>query len=193
MSTGTTMSSKRAFERAMRLAAVCGLRASFGPALIEAAYNRQNRRNWALAALGEMVVDKLPGIPSRASLPLLLPRAASGGYVAQQVMEREGIQDPWIAPMGAAVAAGVAALAPRLRGLIGTVLGIPSPLLGLAEDYLALKIGAEAVGMPMDDLKRIGQESFEDVQGLVEQATQAVQPQIQQLQEKLQSAGAGSM
>lgn len=193
MATGTTTSSKRAFERAMRLAAVSGLRASFGPALLEAAYNRQNRRNWALAAVGEMVVDKLPGIPSRSSLPLMAPRAVSGGYVAQQVMEREGIQDPWVAPMGAAVAAGVAALAPRLRGLISTVLGIPSPLVGLAEDYLALKVGAEALGMTMDDLKRIGQESIEDVQGLAEQAGVHVGPQIQQLRDKIQSAGAGSM
>jgi len=177
----------------MRLAAISGLRASFGPAFVAAAYNRENRRNWALAAIGEMVIDKVPGVPSRSSLPLMLPRAASGAYVAKQVMEREGVEDPWIAPMGAAVAAGVAALAPRLRGLLTTVLGIPSPIVGLAEDYLALKVGAEAVGMTMDDLRRIGEESIEDVQGLVEQATQAVQPQIQQLQEKFQSAGAGSM
>jgi hypothetical protein len=184
--------SKRAFERAMRLAVVSGLRASFGPALLAAAHNHEHRRTWALAALGEIVVDKIPGIPSRSSLPLMLPRAASGAYVAKHVMEREGINDPWIAPMGAAVAAGVAALAPKIRGLLGTVLGIPSPVIGLAEDYLALKIGSEALGLSMDDLRRIGEESFEDVQGLVEQATEAVKPQIQQLQDKFQSAGAGS-
>ena len=185
--------SKRAFERAMRLAAVSGLRASFGPALLAAATNDEHRRNWALAALGEMIVDKVPGVPSRASLPAMLPRAAAGYYVAKKVMEREGVEDPWVAPLGAAVAAGVGALAPRLRGLLGVVLGIPSPVIGLAEDYLALKIGSEAVGLTMDDLKRIGEESVEDVQGLVEKATEAVMPQIHQLQDRLQSAGAGSI
>ncbi|WP_435016853.1 hypothetical protein TA3x_004434 [Tundrisphaera sp. TA3] len=185
--------SKRAFERAMRLAAVSGLRASFGPALLAAAYNHENRRNWALAAVGEMVVDKVPGVPSRASLPAMLPRAAAGYYVAKTVMEREGVNDPWVAPLGAAVAAGVGALAPRIRGLLGLVLRVPSPMIGLAEDYLALKVGSEAVGLTMDDLKRIGEESIEDVQGLVEKAGEAIQPQLQQLQDRVQSAGAGSM
>ena len=176
----------------MRLAAVSGLRASFGPALLAAAYNHEQRRNWALAAVGEMAFDKVPGVPSRASLPAMLPRAAAGYYVAKQVMEREGVDDPWVAPLGAAVAAGVGALAPRVRGLLSLVLGIPSPVVGLAEDYLALKIGSEAVGLTMDDLKRIGEESFEDMQGLVEKATEAVKPQLQQIQDKFQSAGAGS-
>lgn len=184
--------SKRAFERAMRLAAVTGLRASFGPALLAAATNNANRRNWALAAVGEMVVDKVPGVPSRATLPAMLPRAAAGYYVAKQIMEREGVDDPWVAPLGAAVAAGVGAIAPRIRGLLGLVLRVPSPVIGLAEDYLALKIGSEAVGLTMDDLKRIGEESLEDMQGLVDKATEAVKPQLQQLQDKFQSAGAGS-
>ena len=70
--------SKRAFERAMRLAVVSGLRATFGVALMEAAYDRPNRKNWAKAAMGEMVFDKIPGVPSRASLPAMLPRAAGG-------------------------------------------------------------------------------------------------------------------
>ncbi len=102
--------SKRAFERAMRLAVVSGLRSTFGMALMEAAYDRPNRKTWALAAMGEMVVDKVPGVPSRASLPAMLPRAVAGAYVAKQVMDREGVDDPWAVPMGAAVAAGVAAL-----------------------------------------------------------------------------------
>ncbi len=179
------MNSKRAFERAMRLAVVSGLRASFGVALIEAAYDRPNRKNWAMAAIGEMVVDKIPGVPSRASLPAMLPRAAAGAWVAKQVMEREGVEDRWAAPMGAAVAAGVAVLAPRLRGLLGAVLRVPGPLLGLAEDYLALKIGGEALGLTMDDLRRIGEESIEDVKGYVGSVAAKV--------ESRQSVGAGSM
>jgi len=177
--------SKRAFERAMRLSLVSGLRSTFGVALIEAAYDRPNRKNWALAALGEMVIDKIPGIPSRASLPVMLPRALAGAYVAQQVMEREGVEDQWAAPMGAAVAAGVAALAPRVRGLLRTVLGVPGPLLGLAEDYLALKLGGEALGLTMDDLRQIGEESIEDVKGYV--------ASVASPESSSQSVGAGSM
>jgi len=169
----------------MRLAVVSGLRSTFGVALLEAAYDRPNRKNWAIAAMGEMVVDKIPFAPSRASLPAMLPRAVAGAYVAQQVMDREGVQDQWAAPMGAAVAAGVAALAPRIRGLLGVVLGVPQPLLGLAEDYLALRIGGDALGLTMDDVKRIGEESFEDVKGYVTSiATPEPTPQ---------SVGAGSM
>ncbi len=185
--------SKRAFERAMRLAVVSGLRATFGVALLESAYNRPNRKAWAVAAVGEMVVDKIPGVPSRASLPAMLPRAVAGGYVAQQIMEREGVSDPWAAPMGAAVAAGVAALAPRIRGVLSTVLGVPSPVLGLVEDYLALKIGGEALGLSMDDLKRIGEESIEEVKGYVGSAVAASQDLLASSTETPQSAGAGSI
>ena len=102
-----------------------------------------------MAAMGETLVDKLPFTPSRASLAGMLPRAAAGAYVAKQVMDREGVQDPYIAPMGAAVAAGVGALASRARGLLHAV-GISGVMLGLAEDYFALKVGGEALGLSMD-------------------------------------------
>jgi hypothetical protein len=177
--------SKRAFERAMRLAVVSGLRSTFGIALMEAAYDRPNRKNWALAALGEMVVDKIPIAPSRASLPLMLPRAAAGAYVAKQVMEREGIEDPWAAPMGGAVAAGVAVLAPRVRGLLASVLRIPGPILGLLEDYLALKVAADALGLEMGDIQKIGEQSIEEVKGYV--------ASVGSHEPSRQSVGAGSM
>ena len=179
--------SKRAFERAMQLAAISGLRSTFGVALIEAAYDRPNRKAWALAAMGEALVDKVPFAPSRASLPLMIPRAVAGGYVANQVMEREGVADPYAMAMGAAVAAGVAALAPRIRGLFSTVLGVPSPLLGLLEDYIALKVGGEALGMSMDDLKKIGEESVEEVKGYVTSLSSTDGSHAPQ------SVGAGSM
>ncbi len=178
-------SSKRAFERAMRLAVVSGLRSTFGVALLEAAYNKPNRKQWAMAALGELVVDKVPGVPSRAALPSMIPRAAAGAWVAKQVMEREGVEDPWAVPMGAAVAAGVAALVPRLRSVLGAVTGVPGPLLGLLEDYLALKIGGDALGLSMDEIRQIGQDSADEVKGYV---TSIAAPD-----RSPQSVGAGSM
>ena len=167
--------SKRAFERAMRLAAVSGIRSTFGVALLEAAYNRPNRKYWAMAALGEAAVDKVPFAPSRAGLLGMLPRAAAGAYVANEVMAREGVQDPWIAPMGGAVAAGVGALASRARGLLHAV-GISGVMLGLAEDYFALKVGGEAVGLSMDDLKAIGAETVDELKAHFQALMDDAQP-----------------
>jgi hypothetical protein len=183
--------SQRAFERAMRLAVVSGLRSTFGVALMEAAYDRPNRKAWALAAMGEAVVDKIPFAPSRASLPLMIPRAVAGGYVAKQVMDREGVVDPWAVPMGAAVASGVAALAPRIRGLLGAVLGVPDSLMGLVEDYIALKVGGDALGLSIEDLKRIGEESVEEVTAYVASLTATDAPEGPS--RAPQSVGAGSM
>ena len=179
-----TTTSKRAFERAMRLSVVSGLRASLGVALLEAAYDRPNRKYWAMAAMGEMAVDKIPFMPSRASLPVMLPRVAAGAWVANQVMEREGVVDPWVAPMGGAVAAGVSALAPRIRGLLSWF--VPGPLLGLAEDYLALKVGGEALGMTMNDLKSIGAETIDDLKAHFAALTENQEPGTHPV-------GAGSM
>ena len=69
--------SKRAFERAMRLAVVSGLRATYGVALVQAAHDRPNKKSWALAAMGEALVDKIPFAPSRGSLLLMLPLRVS--------------------------------------------------------------------------------------------------------------------
>ena len=175
------------FERAMKLAVVCGLRAALGPALVAAKYNRPERQNLAMAAMGEMVLDKMPLMPSRAALPLLLPRAFAGAWVAKTVLEEEGgAQDQWAMPVGAAVAAGVAVLAPRIRGLLH-VLGLPQPLLGLAEDYLALRLGGDAVGLSMDDLKQIGGQTVGELRDMVQPALQSVGVGSHQ------SVGAGSM
>jgi len=155
------------FERAIKLAVVTGLRCAMGPALLAAATDRPERRNLAMAALGEMVVDKLPLIPSRSSLPLLIPRALAGAWVARESLRHDGVEEPWAAPVGAAVAVGAATVAPLIRGALHTLLGIPQPILGLAEDYLALRLGGEAVGLSMDDLKQIGSDSVEDIKGHV--------------------------
>ena len=136
-------------KKAIALAAVSGMRCTLGPAILAAEKGDSSKGMMAAAALGEFVVDKIPFIPSRASLPLLLPRAVAGGYVARRIL---GHSEPWGAVLGAVVAAGVATLAPRVRRLIGSALGVPDAFVGLAEDYLALKIGANAVGMEPGEL-----------------------------------------
>src|SRR5262249_19803879 len=82
-----------AFEKARRLAVVSGMRAMLGPALLSAAEDRPWRKGLAIAALGELVVDKLPLVPSRASLVGMVPRALAGAWVAKTVMEQEGGQE----------------------------------------------------------------------------------------------------
>jgi hypothetical protein len=156
-----------AFERAMRLAVVSGLRSMLGPALVAAAHDRPERQGLAIAAMGEMAVDKIPFIPSRSALPLLVPRALAGAWVTKQVMEREGVQDPLAPVIGAAVAAGVAIFAPMVRGTLRRVLGVPDFVIGAAEDYLALKLGTDAVGMSMGDVKQIAEDSVEGVKDRV--------------------------
>ena len=109
----------------------------------------------------------------------MLPRALAGAWVAKKVMKDEDIDDPWAPVMGAAVAAGVASIAPVLRASLGRILGVPDSTLGLAEDYLALKVGTEAVGMSLEDAAQIAGRSVEEVKNLLVPA--------------LQSIGAGSM
>ncbi len=184
------MSAETPFERAIKLAVVTGLRNALGPALLAAAHDRPEKKALAMAAVGELVVDKLPLVPSRGSLPLLIPRAATGAWVMRESLRRDGVEEPWALPVGAAVAAGAATFAPLIRGALHTLLGIPQPILGLAEDYLALRLGGDAVGLSMEDLKQIGTESFEEIKGhvmpMVEELKGQVTPALHDLQAKLQ-------
>jgi hypothetical protein len=157
----------KAFEKAMKLAVVSGLKCLMGPALVAAAHRRPDRNALAGAAMAEMVVDKLPITPMRSTLPLLLPRAVAGYWVTKELMEREGIDDPLAAPIGAAVAAGTATLAPLIRLGLGRVLGLSDAVVGLAEDYLALRLGGHALGLSMNDMKHIATESLEDMKNRV--------------------------
>jgi len=176
-------------ERALKLAVVTGLRAALGPALIAHARNKPERQTLALAALGEMVFDKLPMVPSRDSLLPLLVRGAAGAWVAGQCAEEDGEPaDPWAMPLGAAVAMGVAVAAPKIRKTLGWTTGLPQPVLGLIEDYLALRLGTEALGIPMDQLAGVARES---VEGLRERFEHMEMPES--VRSALQSVGAGSM
>ena len=170
------------FEKAMKLAVVTGLRSMLGPALLARAGGRPDRQNWALAAVGELAADKLPLIPSRDTLLPLLVRGAVGAWVAQTVMKDEGVEEPWAMPLGAAVAMGVAVAAPKIRKTLGWTTGMPDLFLGLAEDYLALRLGTEAVGMSLDEVMQVARDTVEDLTSRV----QAGRPMPQ-------SVGAGSM
>jgi uncharacterized membrane protein len=167
------------FEKAMKLAVVTGMRAMLGPALVARSLNRPGREELALAALGEMVADKLPLIPSRDTLLPLIARGLAGAWVAKTLQDEEGTDNPWTVPLGAAVAMGIAVAAPKIRKTLSVTTGISDTVLGMIEDYLALRLGSEAVGLSMGELSQIARDSVEDLRD-------RITPMVQ-------SVGAGSM
>jgi len=156
-------STNQAFERAMALAALSGLKIALGPAMLATSRRWPSRQNWIMAAMGEMVLDKLGVFPPRYRPSLLIPHSLAGAWVARESLREDGEDDPWAAVAGGMVAAGVAVAAPVVRMTINKVLGIPDPLLGLAEDYMALSCGTQVLEMPMDEITDAAREMFDDV------------------------------
>jgi len=167
------------FEKAMKLAVLSGLKVALGPAFLMSSRRRPEAGMWVTAAIAEMALDKVGVLPSRSRLPLLIPHAISGAWVAHESMKEDGEEDPWAAPMGAVVAAGVSTIAPMLRITGRRVLGIPDFVLGFAEDYAGVRLGCEAVGLSMDQVTQVAKDSVAEVKDRVMPA--------------LQSVGAGSM
>ncbi|HSK18794.1 MAG TPA: DUF4126 family protein [Longimicrobiales bacterium] len=95
----------------------------------------------ALASLGELIGDKLPMAPDRTEVPSLAARAVSGGFAATVIASWNSEAAVPAAVLGSVGAIGSAHVMVRLRTAIGRRLDIPDPLVGLAEDCLALAIG----------------------------------------------------
>ncbi len=151
------------FERAMTLAAVCGSKIALGPAFLETSRRRPGAGAWVAGALGEMLLDKLGVFPARFRPMLLIPHTLAGAWVARESLKEDGIDDPNAVMMGAVVAAGVAGVAPLLRIALSKGLGLPDPLLGAAEDYLFLRLGAGATGTPMEQLPEIARDAVGEI------------------------------
>lgn len=158
---------KTPLERAMALAAVSGSKVTLGPAFLESSRGAPKAGGWILGALGEMFLDKTGLLPSRYRPSLLIPHALAGAWVARETMRDEGIDDPSAPVMGAVVAAGVAGVAPIVRAALSRGLGVSDPLLGLAEDYLALKLGGDATGMTFNQMGERAKEAVEDLRDRV--------------------------
>jgi len=110
--------------------------------------------------------------------------------VADQTFKAEGIDDPFSAGMSAAVAAGTATLAPLVRKALTHIVGIPDSVVGLMEDYLVLRLGSEATGLTMEEIRDAAMDAMGDVrEKLNEQGIH-----LPHLPESIaQSMGAGSM
>lgn len=144
--------------RVLTLGAVAGMRSMSAPALVSG-YLQQRQLaaladsplSWLgtgtahtalrLAAAGELIADKLPGIPARIQPLPLLGRAASGAVAGAALSDADG--ENWV--VGAALGAVSAVIATfgmyHLRRALTRGLGLPDPLVALAEDGVALAAG----------------------------------------------------
>jgi uncharacterized membrane protein len=94
----------------------------------------------SVAAAGELVADKLPGVPSRLAPLGLIPRATFGATSAAAVAGRDG-HDPTLPGLvGAAAAVGMAVLGVHLRAAAQRRFGSDRPG-AVAEDVLAALLG----------------------------------------------------
>ncbi len=102
-------------------------------------------------AVGELIADKLPFIPSRISTGPLIGRAITGGLSGAAIANSRRRSPLLGAMLGAAAALGAAYAAYQLRKKITTDWHIPDTLVALAEDAIAVGVGYSA-------LRRLGVE-----------------------------------
>jgi uncharacterized membrane protein len=135
------MTRERGLDGAALIGVVCGMRSAMGPAALVWRVHvggTRTRRLLTAAALGEVVADKTPLVPPRTSAPALGGRVLSGALCGRQLAGTWG-----------AMAGGLSALAAtfgayRARAALGEATKVPDPLLGVAEDALAVAVAAVA-------------------------------------------------
>ena len=168
------MNLNQPFQRAMTLAALSGLKMTLGPAFHQTSHRKPNAKYWVMAAIGEMILDKVGVFPARFNPMVLIPHTIAGAWVAHESLKEDGVDDHTQVAMAAVVAAGTACVAPMIRIAASKVLRIPDPLLGLAEDYLALHLGTQAMGMTMDQVSHAAQDAVGDITEGVRPALESV-------------------
>jgi hypothetical protein len=118
---------RRALAAAALAGAASGLRTTVGLASVT---RRARPLAWSAVAF-ELVVDKLPSTPSRLEPRGFVPRVVAGAVVAREN-----------AFAGSVVAAAAALAAARIGHDVRTA--APSPAVAVAEDVVALALGAAA-------------------------------------------------
>jgi len=94
--------------------------------------------------LGEIVVDKLPIVPSRTALMPLLGRAASGGLAGAAAFASEDRRAAAGTILGCSAAVTAALAGEGLRALVGNKSWFPDPAVAVAEDAVVLLVGYRA-------------------------------------------------
>jgi len=95
----------------------------------------------------------------------VIPHALAGAWVARESLKEEGVDDPMAPLAGAVVAAGVSCVAPMVRITLNKGLGLSDAMLGVGEDFVALRLGTEATGMSMGQVGEIARDAIEEVSG----------------------------
>jgi uncharacterized membrane protein len=103
------------------------------------------------AAAGELAVDKLPVAPSRLSLFPFAQRLATGAMVGAAVHYDAGRPRALGALLGAAGGGAGAFAGTRARTLLAERTRLPGPLLGAAEDLLAVGLALAVVAAAHDE------------------------------------------
>ena len=130
-----------ALRSASLLGASTGLRTFSGPgalALHGRLGGRRGRPALIAAAAGELAFDKVPGVPARTHPSGLAARLASSAVTGHRVAGPAG------AAVAAATAAGSAFAGLRARSILGGRLPVSDPVIGAAEDAIALCLVALA-------------------------------------------------
>jgi uncharacterized membrane protein len=139
------------------LGAVSGMRSMAAPAIVSRLAHtgllpldgsqikflghRNSAKTMAVMALGEMIADKLPFIPSRTSVFPLVARAASGalsGTAFAKSRKRSVVLGGLI---GSLAAVGATYGAYKLRKIAGEKLHLPDAIVAVAEDGLVAACG----------------------------------------------------
>lgn len=97
-----------------------------------------------MAALGELVVDKLPMTPSRLEPGPLAGRLIGGGLAGAFTSRGRGGSPVAGALVGVAAALTSSWIFNRGRAWVGTRTGIPDPIVAVGEDVLAIAAAAFA-------------------------------------------------
>ncbi|HEX9374100.1 MAG TPA: DUF4126 family protein [Roseiflexaceae bacterium] len=98
-----------------------------------------------LAALGEQIGDKLPIVPSRLALAPFGGRLLIGSLAGAAICGDAGQPAVAGALLGLAGAGAGAVAGYGARTLLGRATGIADPLLGVAEDCVAVALGLKAI------------------------------------------------
>ena len=146
--------------KALALGGISGLRSASGPAFVGRAANRGDMdldgtplaffgsprlsKALTLAQLGELIGDKLPRTPSRTAWPPILGRAVSGGLVGAAASLSEGRHAATGAIVGSSAAVVAAFAGENLRALVVNRIGLPDPVVAVAEDAVVLVVGSRA-------------------------------------------------
>lgn len=138
----------RPYATACAIGAAAGLRSMVAPAATLFARRSASAPLVALAALGEMIVDKLPIAPARTALPSLTFRVVAGAASAGSNARR--LRIPYTAAVVAgAIGAGAASyLAYGVRSYLTRERHWPDLPVALVEDALAAAVVRAAYAVP---------------------------------------------